>query len=61
MIAAVLPVLNALAITNAAPPTVEKVQWRGGWGWGWGWGAPVAAGVVAAALIGGALAAPYYG
>jgi hypothetical protein len=54
-------VLDALAITNAAPPTVEKVQWRGGWGWGWGWGAPVAAGVVAAALIGGALAAPYYG
>ena len=58
-VASALPVLDALAIRNAAPPTVEEVQWRGGWGWGWG--APVAAGVVAGALIGGALAAPYYG
>jgi hypothetical protein len=56
-----LPVFDALAIKNAAPPTfVEEVQWRGRWGWGWGWGAPVAAGVVAGALVGGALAAPYY-
>ncbi len=47
-VASALPVLDALAIRNAAPPTVEEVQWRGGWGWGWG--APVAAGVVAGAL-----------
>ena len=54
-VASALPVLDALAIKNAAPPTlVEEVQWRGRWGWGWG--APVATGVVAA------LAAPcYYG
>lgn len=60
-VASALPVLDLLAIRNAAPPTlVEEVQWRGRWGWGWGWGAPVAAGVVAGALVGGALAAPYY-
>ena len=56
-VASALPVFDALAIRNAAPPTVEKVQWR----WGWGWGAPVAAGVVAGAVVGSALAAPYYG
>jgi hypothetical protein len=53
-VASALPVLDALAIRNAAPPTpVEEVQWRGRWGWGWG--APVAAGVVAGAnvLVGG--------
>jgi hypothetical protein len=43
---------------NAAPSTIELAQWRGGWGWGWG--APVAGGFVAGALLGGALAAPYY-
>jgi hypothetical protein len=58
-VASALPVVDALAIKNAAPPTLEEVQWRGRWGWGWG--APVAAGVVAGALVGGALAAPYYG
>ena len=57
-VASALPVLDALAIKNAAPPTLEEVQWRGRWGWGWGWGAPVAAGVVVGALVGGALAAP---
>ena len=53
-VASAPPVLDALAIRNAAPPTiVEEVQWRGRWGWGWG--APVAAGVVAGAnvLVGG--------
>jgi len=29
--------------------------WRGGWGWGWGPGP-----FVAGAIVGGALAAPYY-
>lgn len=29
--------------------------WRGGWGWGWGLG-----GFAAGALVGSALAAPYY-
>ena len=60
-VASALPVLDALAIRNAAPPKIEEVQWRGGWGWGWGWGGPVALGVVAGALVGGALVGPYYG
>jgi BA14K-like protein len=53
--ASALPV-NALAIQNAAPAAVEHVQWRRGWGWG-----AVGAGIVAGAIIGGALSAPYYG
>jgi hypothetical protein len=56
-VASAMPVFDATAIRNTAPPTVEEVQWRGGWGWG----APVAAGVLAGALVGGALAAPHYG
>src|SRR5271169_5455264 len=51
-VASALPVLDALAIKSAAPPTIEEVQWRGGWGWG----GPVALGVVGGALVG-----PYYG
>jgi hypothetical protein len=51
-VASALPVVDALAIKNAAPPTLEEVQWRGRWGWGWGRGAPIAAGVVASALVG---------
>ena len=41
---------------------METVQWRRGWGYrgGWGWGG-VGAGFVAGAVIGGALASPYYG
>jgi len=49
------------------PASVEIVQWRRGWGgggWGyrrgWGWGG-VGAGLVAGAVIGSALASPYYG
>jgi hypothetical protein len=36
-VASALPMFDAMAIRNAAPPIVEEVQWR--WGWGWGWGA----------------------
>ena len=36
-VASAMPVFDAVTIRNAAPPTVEKTQWRGG-GWGWGWG-----------------------
>jgi hypothetical protein len=51
------PLANALAIKNAAPAAVETVQWRRGWGWG-----GVGAGIVAGAIIGGAIASsPYYG
>jgi hypothetical protein len=47
----------------------ENVQWRGwgwrggGWGWrggGWGWGG-VGLGLATGAVVGSALAAPYYG
>jgi hypothetical protein len=49
------PIGQSLAAT--APPSglTEPVYWRGR-GWGWGWGGPFIAG----AVIGGALAAPYY-
>jgi hypothetical protein len=47
------PVAGALAIKNAAPASVESVRWGRGWGWGLG-------AVAAGAIIGGALAAPYY-
>lgn len=58
--ASAVPVVDRLAIENAPPGTTKFVQWRGG-GWGWGWGAPaVAGGIVAGALLGSALAAPYY-
>lgn len=54
-VASAAPVADALAIKNAAPTTIEDVRWRGrGWGWG------VGAGIVGGAIVGGALAAPYY-
>ena len=49
-IASAAPAGGALAIKNAASSNIEQVRW------GWGIGAGVAAG----ALIGGALASPYY-
>jgi len=65
-LASAVPIGGAAAIRTTAPGAIETVRygygWRGGgWGWrggGWGWG--VGAGVAAGALIGGALAAPYY-
>ena len=54
-VASAAPVAGALAIKTAAPTTIETVYWRGR-GWGWGAGAGFAAG----AIIGGALARPYY-
>jgi BA14K-like protein len=56
--ASAAPVIDRLAFKNASASTIEFVQWRGGWGWGWG--APAAGGFVAGALVGSALAAPYY-
>src|SRR5262245_31900293 len=58
--ASAAPAAGALAIKIAASSNIGQVRWgwRGGWGRGWGWGG--GAGVAAGALIGGALAAPYY-
>ena len=53
--AAAAPIGEPLASIKAVPSTTQSVQWRGGWGWG----APVAGGLIAGAIIGGALAAPY--
>jgi hypothetical protein len=50
-----MPVADGLAIGNAAASGIETVQWRGG-GFGWGLGA----GLLGGAIIGGAIAAPYY-
>ncbi len=51
--ASAMPVADALAIKNGVPASVKTVQWRG---WGWGLGA----GFVAGAVVGSALARPYY-
>ena len=66
--AAAAPVRDPLALTKAAPQLTDQVRWRGGGGWGWrgggwrgGWGWGPAAGFATGALIGGALARPYYG
>jgi hypothetical protein len=56
-VAQAAPVSGAFAIKNAVPATIETVQWRRR---GIGWGG-VGAGFVAGAIIGGALASPYYG
>ena len=52
-VASAAPMTGALALKNAAPANIESVQFRR-----WGWG--VCAGLVAGAIIGGALASPYY-
>ena len=49
--ASATPATHALALKSAAPSDIETVRW----GWGWGLG-----GFAAGAIIGGALAAPYY-
>jgi hypothetical protein len=51
--ASAMPIADALAIRSAVPVGVETVQWRG---WGWGLGA----GFLAGAVVGSALARPYY-
>ncbi len=54
-VAPAAPISHALAIKNAVPAMVETVQFRR-----WGWG--VGAGLVAGAIVGGAIANsnPYY-
>jgi hypothetical protein len=53
-VASAMPIADGLALKNAAPLTVEPVQWRRR-----GWGGPVA-GFAAGAILGGALLAPRY-
>ena len=48
------PFADALAITKATNTNVETVRWGRGFGWGLG------AGLLGGAIVGGALAAPYY-
>jgi hypothetical protein len=53
--ASAAPLVGAFALKDAAPVTVETVQWRGrGFGWGLG------AGLLAGAAVGAAIASPYY-
>jgi hypothetical protein len=57
--ASALPVAPGVALQKAAPGNIQHVRW---WGHGGGcWGCGVGAGFVAGAIVGGALAAPYYG
>ena len=44
-------IIGGAALATSAPANA----WRGGWGWGWGLG-----GFAAGAIVGSALAAPYY-
>ena len=44
-------IIGGAALATSAP----AYAWRGGWGWGWGLG-----GFAAGAIVGSALAAPYY-
>lgn len=52
--ASAVPTPGALADKTARSAPTENVRYAGGWGWGAG------AGFAAGAIIGGALAAPYY-
>jgi len=49
----------AIGVAALATSSTADARWGGGWGWrgGWGWGPGP---FVAGAVIGGALAAPYY-
>ena len=63
--ASAAPLSAPMGLTNSVSSPVEAVQWRrGGWrgGYrrGWGPGIGIGAGLAAGAIIGGALAAPYY-
>lgn len=50
----ILVIATVAALGISFSPTGADAHWHGGWGWG------VGAGFLAGALIGGALARPYY-
>jgi len=51
------PAAPGVALQKVAPSSLEQVRW---WGRGGCWGCGIGAGFVAGAIVGGALAAPYY-
>lgn len=61
----VLIAAAAIGVTAVATSSTADARWGGGWGWhggwgwrgGWGWGPGP---FIAGAVIGGALASPYY-
>jgi hypothetical protein len=53
-VASAAPFPDPLALSKAAGTNVEMVRWGRGFGWGLG------AGLLGGAIIGGALASPYY-
>jgi BA14K-like protein len=57
--ASAAPIGKPLAMARSASSPIEQVRWYRRRGWGWGGGAFVG-GLAAGALIGGAVAAPYY-
>jgi hypothetical protein len=54
-VASAMPLAGGLTLGNAAPSSIESLQWRGR---GWGWGGPAAG--FSGALLGDALLAPRY-
>jgi hypothetical protein len=59
----------SLASAAVAVPGTAEARWGGwggggwhggGWGGGWGWGGAAVAGLAAGALVGAAVASPYY-
>jgi hypothetical protein len=66
---ALVAAISLASAAVAVPGTAEAAWggwhgggwgWHGGWGRGWGWGGAAVAGIAAGALVGAAVAAPYY-